>query len=86
MADMKSVQFATQHSVSIGADDEVGSNTHQTGAANPMYQGVPDVVPLSSKTMSSVDRTTAWRNHRNGTSLPQPYSKRNAGSIYSFDQ
>lgn len=85
MAALSSMQFATHHAVSIGADDEYNEGTHQTGSAHPKYQGVPDVVPLSSKTLSSADRTTAWRQHRNGSSLPQPYSKRNSGSIYSFD-
>lgn len=79
------MQFATHHSVSIGADDEVGSGVNQTGSAHPSYQGVADVVPLSASTLSSVDRTTAWRNHRDGSSLPQPFSARNAGSIYKFD-
>lgn len=86
---MRSVQFATaQHrGVSIGAwDDDSTANVDQTGAANPVHQGPIDVTPLSAKNMSSIDRATAWRNRRSGDSLPQPYSRRNAGSLYSFDQ
>lgn len=86
MANLSSMQFSAHRSVSIGADEDYSPGTHQTGAANPMYQGVPDVVPLGAKTMSSADRTTAWRVHRGANSLPQPFSKRNSGSIYSFDQ
>lgn len=83
-----SSQFGTgQHSgASIGAyDDDTSSGPDQTGALHPVHQGVTDVTPLSAKTSSSVDRATAWRNHRSGSSLPQPYAKRNAGSVYSFD-
>lgn len=85
----RSIQFGTgQHAGAvIGAwDDDTVSNLDQMGAAHPVHQGVTDVTPLGARTMSTVDRATAWRNHRSGTSLPQPYAKRNAGSIYSFDQ
>lgn len=84
----RSIQFGTgTHSgASIGAwDDDTTPNVDQTGAAHPVHQGVMDVTPLSAKTMSTIDRATAWRNHRSASSLPQPYAKRNAGSIYSFD-
>lgn len=85
----KSIQFATgTHSgAAIGAwDDDSTAQIDQTGGAHPVHQGVVDVTPLSSRTMSSIDRATAWRNHRSANALPQPYAKRNAGSIYSFDQ
>lgn len=83
---MASMQFATAHQVQIGADDEYSTGEHQTGKANPQYQGVPDVAPLSASTMSSADRVTAWRLRRTANEAPQPYSKKTAGSIYKFDQ
>lgn len=82
---LSSMQFATHSPLSIG-DEEVDMGEHQTGKPNPNYRGVPDVVPLSSATLTSADRTTAWRLHRNARSMPQPYSKRTAGSIYKFGE
>lgn len=85
MSSISSMQFATHSALSIGGDDEYDMGDHQTGAPNPNYKGVPDVVPLGAKTASSADRSTAWRIHRSGRSMPQPYSARTSGSLYNFD-
>lgn len=85
---VRSVQFSTAHhsAPSIGAwDDDDTPNVDQTGSAHPVHQGVIDVSPLSSRNMTTIERATAWRNHRNASGLPQPYAKKNAGSFYSFD-
>lgn len=82
---MASMQFATHRRVQIGADDEYTVGQHQTGQSYPKYQGVPDVAPLSAKTLSSADRVTAWRLRRGGNEPPQPYSARTSGSLYNFD-
>lgn len=84
--DMASMQFATARQITIGADDEYSMGEHQTGKSNPQYQGAPDVTPLSSQTMSSADRVTAWRLRRTSNEPPQPYSAKTAGSIYKFEQ
>jgi hypothetical protein len=81
-------QFGTAHHTepSVGAwSDDDSPNVNQMGAAHPVHQGVSDVAPYSAKTADSVSVTTSWRTHRNGASLPQPYTKRNAGSVYNFD-
>lgn len=84
--DIASMQFATASPFRIGADPSYSFDTQQVGAANPQYRGVPDVTPLSSKTLSSYDRYTAWRLRRGADESPQPLSKRTLGSLYNFDQ
>ena len=86
MSYLSSMQFATHSALSIGGDSEYDTGEHQTGKPNPNYHAVPDVMPLSSRTASSADRTTAWRIHRVGSSLPQPYSARTSGTLYNFDK
>lgn len=84
----RSIQFGTGHhaGASIGAfDDDLIPNTNQMGAAHPVHQGVEDVSPLSRENLDSVGRTTMWRSHKSGTSIPQPYSKRTSGSFIKFD-
>lgn len=83
---MASMQFATASPFRIGADAEYSIPESQAGAANPQYTGVPDVTPLSAKTLSSYDRYTAWRLRRGANEPPQPFSKRTMGSLYNFEQ
>ena len=87
---LASIQFAYRSPVSIGVNAQADREAYsavkdQTGETNPVYQGPEDVVPLSASTLSSADRTTAWRLQRNLRSRPQPYSARTAGSIYKFN-
>ena len=49
------------------------------------FKNVPDVVPYMQGTGTSADRATAWRMHRDGAALPQPFSKRTSGSIYRWN-
>jgi hypothetical protein len=84
--DIASMQFTTALPFRIGADAVYGTGTSQVGAANPVYAAVPDVTPLSAKTLSSYDRYTAWRLRRGAAEPPQPHSRRTSGSLYNFDQ
>lgn len=85
-ASMRSHQFATTR-LSLGAfgGDDTADDQNQMGAAHPVHQGTVDVTPLMTSTLGTVAQTTAWRQHRGG-SLPQPYTKRNAGSVFSFTE
>lgn len=84
--DMASMQFATASPFRIGADQQYRIDTSQIGITNPQYVGASDVTPLSSKTLSSYDRYTAWRLRRGSAEPPQPHSRRTSGSLYNFDQ
>lgn len=84
--DIASMQFATAQPFRIGADSQYDFGDSQTGSANPHYAGAPDVTPLSSKTLSSYDRYTAWRLRRGEAEPPQPFSSRTMGSLYNFEQ
>jgi hypothetical protein len=84
--DMASMQFATASPFRIGADASYTFDAKQIGMANPQYTGAPDVTPLSSKTLSSYDRYTAWRLRRGASEAPQPHSRATSGSLYNFDQ
>jgi hypothetical protein len=84
--DIASMQFTTALPFRIGADPSYSTGVSQVGASNPMYAAVPDVTPLSAKTLSSSDRYTAWRLRRGAAEPPQPHSRRTSGSLYNFDQ
>jgi hypothetical protein len=47
---------------------------------------VVDVTPFMSGTDTSANRATAWRLSRKPNSLPQPFTKKTAGSIYRFNE
>jgi hypothetical protein len=79
-----SAQF--QHSnLDLGDYDDFQYKNHQTGDSNPTHQGVLEVTPLMAANLSTASRQTAWRLRRDGTALPQPLSKENAGSIYNWN-
>ena len=61
---------------------EIGTWTEDQNSA---FQKVPDVVPYMAGTGTSAERATAWRMHRDGAALPQPFSKRTSGSIYRWN-
>jgi hypothetical protein len=50
------------------------------------FKKVPNVAPYMQGTGTSAERVTAWRMHRDGGSLPQPFSKRTSGSIYRWNE
>lgn len=80
-----SVQF--RHAgVNLGDYDDFQFKEHQTGMANPVHQGVTEVSPLMAGNLSSASRQTAWRLRRDGSSLPQPLSRENSGSIYNWNK
>ena len=80
-----SVQFG-HAGVDLGDYDDFQYREHQTGEANPVHQGVIEVSPLMGANLSTAQRQTAWRLRRDGTSLPQPLSRENAGSIYNWNK
>lgn len=80
-----SVQF--RHAgVDLGDYDDFQFKEHQTGMANPVHQGVTEVSPLMAGNLTSAARQTAWRLRRDGSSLPQPLSRENSGSIYNWNK
>lgn len=82
-ASMKSVQFKGGLSLG-GYDDDTPSGDNQMGAANPVHQGVSEVTPWMASTAGTVASTTAWRSRKGAGALPQPYTARNAGSVFKF--
>ncbi len=72
-----------------GSSAQFGHSGVQVGTwiedQSEAHKKVPDVVPYMSGTVSSAERATAWRLHRDGVSLPQPLSKRTSGSIYRWN-
>lgn len=56
-----------------------------TADQTEVFAKTPDVVPYMQGTGTSADRATAWRMHRDGAALPQPFSKRTSGSIYRWN-
>lgn len=86
-ASMKSMQFSTaRHSrLEVGTSDDDTPDRDQLGAMNPVHQGVVEVTPLMTSTFGSVANTTAWRSRKGAGALPQPYTSRNAGSVFNFN-
>lgn len=89
-ASMRSMQFGTARharlSVGVGGDDDDYADTDQMGASNPVHQGVSEVTPWMADTAGTVAATTAWKSRKSAGSLPQPYTARNAGSVFKFNQ
>ena len=84
-ASMKSVQF--RGSLSLGGyDDDQPSGDSQLGSQHPVHQGVSEVTPWMASTAGTVASTTAWRSRKGAGSMPQPYTARNAGSVFKFTE
>lgn len=81
---ISNTQF-THENPSLGAISDV-SPSNSTGDSRPKYQGPTSVVPHRADTNSTFGRATAWTVPRSGFGLPQPYSKRNAGSVFNFNE
>lgn len=85
---LSSAQFVATRTSPL-LDQEPDALSNQTGSSNPQYQGDNSVLPLKADTFSTPDRTAAWqlpRASRGGNHLrvPHPYTKRTAGSTFSF--